>query len=56
MSTYGPNIGKSGPLGDLIGDVVSVAVLQLHQERVREDLFCPGQLTVAGHHDYDDQR
>lgn len=55
-STHGSHIGKSVPLGDLVGDRVSVAVLQLDQESVREHLFGPGHLTAAGHRDHDDQR
>lgn len=50
VGTYGSHIGKSVPFGDLIGDIISVAVLELHQESVRENLFGPGHLSAAGHH------
>lgn len=56
LSTHGPQISKSVPLGDLVGDSGSVAVLELDQERVGEHLFGPGHLTAAGHRDQDDQR
>ncbi|GFS78172.1 hypothetical protein NPIL_338781 [Nephila pilipes] len=46
--THGSQVGKTVPVGDLVGDFIPVRFLQLHQKGIGEDLF-PGHRDPDGH-------